>query len=171
MNSKQDDILNIEFRLWNYLDGDYSEVEQQHIKTLLATDEQWQQKYAELQQLHQSLNVTFEVQEPSMRFTQNVMDAVASQKILRPVSSYVNQWVIRGITVFFLAIIGYYFFGILDSINWRSTSTPGSSLAKHFKAVDLSGSTMLSLTFFAMIIAGLMLIDAIIKRRRVHGSV
>jgi hypothetical protein len=170
MNNHQEETLNMEFRLWSLLDGDCSEAERQNIVALLASNDVWKQKYEELQQLHISLGMPQEMEQPSMRFTQNIMEAVASEKILRPVNSYLNHWVIRGIAAFFLLIIGYYFFGLLSNIDWnynRGATSPG--LLAGVRAPNVSMQSMIYGTLLLSIVAGLMLVDAFIRRKRLQN--
>jgi len=59
--------------LWQYTDGTCSEEERQVVEKALAEDAEWQQAFQATQQVDKLLQER-ELEEPSMRFTQNVMD-------------------------------------------------------------------------------------------------
>src|SRR5215831_8019414 len=90
MNEEQ----HIEMRLWDYIDGDMDAEEKKQIETLLANDRKWQEIYSELLQLHQLMKTGIELDEPSMRFTRNVMEEIGTIKVARAAKSYVNRKII-----------------------------------------------------------------------------
>src|SRR6478736_5919036 len=95
----------IEIRLWAYTDGQCSAEEKQRIETLLTTDPVWQAAYAEITAFHQSLQQAG-TEEPSMRFTQNTMEALEGIRIAKRADKYLNSGLLRVMAAcFILAII------------------------------------------------------------------
>ena len=66
----------IDDRLWEYIDGVSSADERSAIEKLLETNQQWKEKYNELLELHQLVQSST-LEEPSLRFTKNVMEGIA----------------------------------------------------------------------------------------------
>jgi len=63
---------NIDDRLWEFIDGQSSKEEKSAIEKLIETNKQWKEKYHELLELHQLVQSS-SLEEPSLRFTRNVM--------------------------------------------------------------------------------------------------
>ena len=95
------DTLHIEERLWEYIDGVSSADEKTTIEKLLRTDPAWQKKYRELMEIHNLVKAT-DVEQPSMRFTKNVMEEIAKFKVAPATRSYINKKIIFFIAGFFL---------------------------------------------------------------------
>ena len=68
--------VDIEARLWEYIDGLSVGEERSAVEQLIAENAAWKAKYQELLDMHQSLNLV-ELEQPSMRFTKNVMEEIA----------------------------------------------------------------------------------------------
>ncbi|HEY8896605.1 MAG TPA: zf-HC2 domain-containing protein, partial [Niastella sp.] len=99
--------LNMEERLWEYIDGACSEEERLFIEQLVATNAEWKAKYQELLELQDLLSHRLELDEPSLRFTMNVMESISKHYIAPAAKTYINKRIIRGIAAFFiLSIIG-----------------------------------------------------------------
>ena len=79
MNQQQ----NIEQQLWSYIDGLSSAEERSAIQKMIETNLEWKNKYHELIEMHQLLNAV-ELEQPSMRFTKNVMEEIAKLILRRP---------------------------------------------------------------------------------------
>ena len=94
----------IELRLWSYIDGDCDAAEKLGIAALITTDPVWKEKYAELLAVHEGLQA-MESEHTSLRFSKNVMEAIADVKVARATNSYINPWVIRGVISFSVALI------------------------------------------------------------------
>ncbi|HRO70936.1 MAG TPA: hypothetical protein PK951_11170, partial [Chitinophagaceae bacterium] len=65
-----------EVRLWEYIDGLSSAEEKSVIEELIENNTQWRVKYKELLEVQQLLQSS-ELEEPSMRFTRNVMEEIS----------------------------------------------------------------------------------------------
>src|ERR1700730_6302252 len=102
----------VEARLWNYIDGIASAEEKSAIEQLLQSNLEWQRKYRELLDVHQLLHA-IELEEPSLRFTRNVMEEIAKHQIAPATKSYINKKIIYGIGGFFVTmIIGFIIYGL-----------------------------------------------------------
>src|SRR5580658_1433041 len=84
MNTEQP----MEDRLWDYIDGISSPAERSAVETLIAANLQWQRKYRELLDVHQLLAGS-ELEEPSMRFSKNVMEEIARHHVAPATNTYV----------------------------------------------------------------------------------
>lgn len=114
--------LNMEERLWEYIDGACPAEERLFIEQLITDNREWKAKYDELLELHALLENHLELDEPSMRFTQNVMEEISKHYIAPAAKSYINKRVIGGIAAFFiLSIIGFLIYGFAQ-INWSQSS-------------------------------------------------
>jgi hypothetical protein len=166
----------IEDRLWDYIDGLSSPGERSMIEDLLARNQEWQEKYRELLQVHQLLNVS-ELEAPSMRFTRNVMEEIARNHVAPATRTYINKNVIRGIGAFFLTLILGFFCYTLSIIRWGKASgnaSPGwmpdnSSLGMDKLKVDVSpafNATYISLFMLISVVMGFVLLDMYLQRRK-----
>jgi hypothetical protein len=158
----------IEERLWDFIDGLSTPEENSAVEKLLQTDPLWQTKYRELLEVHQLFQST-ELDQPSMRFTRNLMEEISKYKVAPATRSYVNKKIIFGIAGFFiLVIVGFLTYAFFQ-INW---STEGSSsLPVDFSKVNMDWSKYFSSTFiniFLMIdvVIGLMLLDRYLRRKK-----
>ncbi|HYK75567.1 MAG TPA: hypothetical protein VEV16_01190 [Daejeonella sp.] len=158
----------VEQRIWDYLDGTCSSQERKDVETLIHTDPVFQAAYQEQKALHESLS-TFELEEPSMAFTRNVMELVKLEPRPGSVKSLIDKRIIYGIAAFFLITITAFLIAALWQVNWTE---PASGLAAEYQLpkVDFSkylSSTLINMFFFADIILGLYLLDSFLRKRLV----
>jgi hypothetical protein len=173
MNTEQP----MEDRLWDYIDGISSPAERSAIDELLAANLEWQQKYRELLNVHQLLN-TSELDEPSMRFTKNVMEEIARHHVAPATKTYINKNVIRSIGAFFLTLILGLVTYILSQFKWSAAGNGnGSSLLpsspnlnlERLNNVNMSkafNSTYITVFMLIAIVMGFMLLDMYLQRKR-----
>ena len=90
MNTQQP----MEDRLWDYIDGLSSPAERSAVETLIAANQEWRRKYRELLDVHQLLAGS-ELEEPSMRFSKNVMEEIARHHVAPATTTYVNKNIIQ----------------------------------------------------------------------------
>jgi hypothetical protein len=164
MQQEQD----IEMQIWEYLDKQCTEEESSRIAMLISNDAAWKAKYQEILAFNSSLQDNLELEHPSMRFSQNIMDAIGKEQIAPSVKGYLNKWVIRGIAAFFIIVIGVMLTDILLSAEWgKSTTSILSGInIKKIKAPDLSNSTFIYGFACLNVLAGLLLLDNILRRKR-----
>ncbi|MXV49628.1 hypothetical protein GS399_01485 [Pedobacter sp. HMF7647] len=159
----------IEQRVWDYIDRTLPENEHQAVKALIENDEQYSEIYAQLIELQQSLNV-LDLEEPSMRFTANVMEQVKISPAPGSVSSIVNKNIVRGIGLFFILTISALLVMLFANLQWQSDS--GFEVPE-FKlpAITLFSKINKSVLWgflFADVILGLYLVDGWLRKRLFH---
>jgi hypothetical protein len=173
MNRQQ----NMDERLWDYIDGACSAEEKLFIEQLIAGNLEWKAKYEELLEVHALLGNHLELDEPSMRFTQNVMEEISKHHIAPAAKSYINKRIVWGIAAFFILSIAGFFIYALGQINWTE-GTAGVSLI-NFSKVDFSRLDFSKLvnntygTIFMMInvVLGLILLDMYLgSKKRQQGT-
>jgi hypothetical protein len=157
----------IEERLWEYIDGTCSEKEKTFIGQLIATNIEWKAKYKELLEVHQLMS-DLELEQPSMRFTQNVMEEIGKLHIAPAAQSYINKKVIWGIGAFFiLSIVGFLIYGF-GQVNW-SSSNGNSSFPIDLSKLDFSvffNNTYTSVFMMVNVILGLVLLDMYLGKKK-----
>jgi magnesium-transporting ATPase (P-type) len=161
----------IEERLWDYIDGHSLPQEKSAIEQLIQSNIAWRNKYQELLDVHQLMSNSLELDEPSMRFTQNVMEDIAKYHIAPAAQSYINKRIIWGIASFFiLTILGFliYSFG---RMNW-SDSGGASTLpfdSSRLKSIDFSkflNNTYTNIFLMVNAVLGLVLLDMYLSRKK-----
>src|SRR5215472_15284186 len=131
----EENINNIDDRLWEYIDGLGSAEERSSIEKLLETSKQWKEKYHELFELHQLVQSSA-LEEPSLRFTKNVMEEIARYHIAPAAKKYINKKIIWGIGTFFIALIaGILIYG-MGQMDWSTKSD--STLPINIPKIDFS---------------------------------
>ncbi len=163
-----DNLEQVESRLWDYIDGNAGQEERSSIEKLIEENNEWKLKYKELLELHQSINLT-ELEQPSMRFTKNVMEEIARLQITPATRNYINQKVIWGIGLFFIIMLSSFFvYGIMQ-IDWSQGSDSGNSLGVDFTKVDYSSmfnNTLMNVFMMLNIVLGLFLLDRYLSNKR-----
>lgn len=158
----------IEARLWAYIDGlsDESPV----IEKLVTENRVWKEKYAELLDMHQLLAAS-ELEQPSLRFTKNVMEDIARFQIAPAAKEYINKKIIWGLAAFFLTMIaGFLVYGFAQ-IDWTEAGSTSSPIGVDLGAVDYSkmfNNSLFNGFMMLNVILGLLLLDRYltIKRKR-----
>ena len=112
MNTEQFSSEHMEERLWEYIDGFSNPDDLPMVKRLIEENQSWREKYNELVEVNQLLHAT-ELEEPSMRFTKNVMEEITRLQIAPAASSYINHRIVWGIGIFFIVlIVGFLVYGL-----------------------------------------------------------
>lgn len=162
----------MELRLWDYIDGNSEEPSA--IEKLIAENAEWRAKYAELLEVHQLVQAT-ELEEPSLRFTKNVMEEISRLQIAPATKNYINARIIWGIAAFFITVIvGFLVYG-LSQIDWTAGRTGNSPIGVDFSNVDYSkmfNNTFVNLFMMINVILGLMLLDRYLnwKKKKLMNS-
>lgn len=177
----------MEERLWDYIDGLDSPADRKALEALLASDPSVRAQYAELRAVHASLHESG-LEEPSMRFTKNVMEAVAGRSIAPATTTYINKRVIRGIAAFFLTLItgilAYALFlgkgaltagsgGLIGSDAASSAVTRIFTPTHHvptFTMPALHLDPYVSVFMLVVVVSGLVVLDTFLQRRRKTAS-
>jgi hypothetical protein len=164
----------IEKRIWEYLDGNCSQLENDFILKHIADNPEWQSKYQELAGIHKLLQEE-ELEMPSMRFAKNVMEEISRFQVAPATKNYINKNVIRGITAFFLTMITGLFIYFIGQIHWAS-STSNSLLPASLDANNLNWGKMLNNSYVNIFlgvsaILGLILIDKYMQAKKDTGRI
>jgi hypothetical protein len=157
----------IEMQLWDYIDGSVDAGEKIRIEQLLKDNWRWQQQYKELLEMHQLMKDEIALEEPSMRFTKNVMEEIAKTKIAPPTKSYINRKIITSIAAFFIVLIGILLVYLFALINWAEQSNTASSF--DFTKFDISrylSQPVLNVFWICNVVLALVLLDRYLSRKR-----
>jgi len=162
----------IEIQLWEYIDGGGNDSDRHRIAKLIEWNPIWKEKYRELSAFNATLSNEMEMEQPSMRFTQNVMDAVAAAHISPATGKYINKGIIRGIAAFFIimiaTILGYAF-----ANTHYDTNTPSLFANLNLSKLNLGkylNSTTMNIIIAVNVVVGLVLIDTILRRKRTQHT-
>jgi hypothetical protein len=163
---------NMEERLWDYIDGLSGAEEKILLEKFIETNAEWQMKYEELMEIHLLMGQSIELDAPSMRFTQNVMEAIAHNQIAPATKSYINKKIIYGIGLFFVTLIlGLLVYAIAQA-NWTSSGTSSAFINKYTPSKinydKYFNSTNLSVFMMLNMVMGMMLLDMWLNKKRKH---
>jgi anti-sigma factor RsiW len=163
--------VSIEERLWEYLDGAGSATDRLFIEQLIASNGEWQAKYQELLELQDMLSHRLELDEPSMRFTQNIMEAISKHHIAPAAKSYINKRIVWGIAGFFICTIIAFLIAAFAQVHYTGGSTTGSSFINNINLDKVDTSKFFSSTYatvFMMmnVVLGLAALDMYLRRRK-----
>jgi hypothetical protein len=117
-----------------------------------------------------------ELDEPSMRFTQNIMEAISKEHIAPAAKTYINKRIIWGVAGFFIvSIIGLLIAGIAQ-VNWSAGGTDSSLLNLNkinFDKIDVSkffNNTYTSIFMMINAVLGLVFFDFYLNRRKTEAG-
>jgi hypothetical protein len=160
---------NMEETLWNYIDGSMDDKQLLFVEELLQSNQEWRAKYAELMEVHQLMQDSVDLEQPSLRFTQNVMEEISRLYITPATGNYINKNIIWGIGLFFLTtIIGMVIYGI-GTIDWSNKDTSGTYASLEmpdFNWGQFFSSTYMNGFIMINIVLGLMLLDMYLTKKK-----
>lgn len=164
-------MMNMEDRLWDYIDGLSTPEERNAIDQLLKNDPAIRMRHGELLSLHQQLQ-SIELDEPSMGFKNRVMEQVLASPQPAALKTKVDKRIISVIAGFFIVTIGGMLAYTISQMNW--TGEESFTLPKMGIPVinwSLFGSPAFTLFFLSVnVVLGLVLLDKIITARRKHSA-
>ena len=159
--------MNMEERLWDHIDGLGDATERAEIERLIASDPSWRSAYDAILDTQHLLKST-ELEQPPMRFTKNVMEAISKLHVAPAASSYINKRIIWAIGGFFVVLI----FGVLAYGVSTIKFSAGSGVSTGFKLpnVDFSflkhiPSTVWTAFLMADCLLGLLFLDRYLRRK------
>ncbi len=157
----------IEQQVWEYIDGACSAAESQRIALLVQNDPLWKAAYTELQVLHAGIGANMELSEPHVRFTKNVMDAIAAVQPVRVPKIFINIKIIRGIAASFAAVVSLLVVYMLFSSNWASPSRLSLSRINipDINFAGLSNPAFVNTALGIIVILGLAFLDQALRTR------
>ena len=165
MNHEQ----NIEQRLWAYIDGISTNEERSVIEKLLQNNFEWKTRYHELLEIHQLVNAV-ELEQPSMRFTKNVMETIAQYQIAPAAKNYINKKIIWGIAGFFFTLMLVFLIYGFAQVEWTtSTDSKYSIDLSRLSEVDYSkifNNTFVNIFMMTNVLLGLVLLDRVLANKR-----
>jgi len=156
-----------EARLWEYIDGGSEASEMLAIKKLIEENAVWREKYSELLAVHQMLQSS-ELEEPSMRFTKNIMEEISRLHIAPAAKTYINKKVIWGIGGAFIAMIVGFLIYAIAQINW-SEGTSDTSMGFDLTRIDYSkmfNNNLMNAFMMVNIVLGLVFLDRYLANKR-----
>ena len=166
---------NIEDRLWDYLDGEGSGDDRLFIEQLIASNAEWKAKYQELLELQDLLSHRLELDEPSMRFTRNIMEAISKHHIAPAAKSYINKRIVWGIAGFFFCTILAFLIAAFAQIHLTGASTTDNSFINNINLdkVDASGifnKTYTTIFMMINVVLGLAALDMYLRRKKAKAA-
>ena len=156
-----------EARLWEYIDGSGEASETLAIKKLIEENAMWREKYSELLAVHQMLQSS-ELEEPSMRFTKNIMEEISRLHIAPAAKTYINKKVIWGIGGAFIAMIVGFLIYAIAQINWSEGSSD-TSMGFDLTRIDYSkmfNNNLMNAFMMVNIVLGLIFLDRYLANKR-----
>ena len=158
---------NTEERLWSYIDGTATAGERSVIENLIEANAEWKAKYSELLELDQLIKST-ELEEPSMRFSKNVMDEIAKLHIAPATKSYINNKIVWGIGFFFIALVlGFLVYGFGQMFSGGSGEE--TKISRNIGKIDFSkffNNTWINVFMMINVVLGLFLLDNYLNNKR-----
>jgi anti-sigma factor RsiW len=149
----------MEIQIWEYIDGQCSAATRLYVEQMIATDANWKSLYEQLKTIHMALPSAIELEEPSMRFSKNVMETIVRASVVTATRQYLNPIVIRLIAgLFMISIIVLILFAL--STNQPVSSQPAFDFEPAFNSKT---STIL---IWVNVLTGLLLLDSIIRRKK-----
>ena len=156
----------MEERLWSYIDGASAAEERSAIEKLLESNVEWRSKYQELLDVHQLLNQS-ELEEPSMRFTLNVMEEIGRLQIAPATRNYINNKIIYGIGAFFVTmLVGFLVYGFAQ-IDWSASGS--TTLPVDLGKVNYNvffNNTYVNIFMMMNVVLGLVLLDRYLANKK-----
>jgi hypothetical protein len=158
----------IEQYIWDYIDGLSTPEEKAMVEDLLRHDQEWRKVYEELRFVNAQIQSADLVDQPSMRFTKDIMDQVNNIKVAPPAQSYINKKIIYSIAaVFGILLVGTLMYGV-SLIDFSTGSSSGGlniDMSKwSFNPSQYLNSTVLNIFVFFNVVAGLALLDRYLRK-------
>ena len=156
---------NIDDRLWEFIDGQSSMEEKSAIENLIETSKQWKEKNHELLEVHQLVQSST-LQEPSLRFTKNVMEEIAKYQIAPAAKAYINNKIIWGIGIFFITlIIGFLIYGF-GQVDWNANDNTLPIDISKVNYGKFFNNTYVNVFMMINVVLGLMLLDRYLAAKK-----
>lgn len=169
MNEKMNTPLGdggMDDRLWEYIDGQSSIDERSAIDKLIEENKEWRDKYHELLEVHQLVQSST-LEEPSLRFTKNVMEEIAKYQIAPATKAYINNKIVWGIGIFFITLfVGFLIYGF-GQVDWGTA--PDNNLPIDISKVNYGkffNNTYVNVFMMINVVLGLMLLDRYLAAKK-----
>jgi hypothetical protein len=156
----------MEQQLWEYIDGTLSAEHKKRVEALLAANSAWQQQYKELLEVNQ-LFESAELEQPSLRFSKNVMEEIGRLHVAPATRNYINTKIIWGIGGFLiLSLLVFVIYGV-SQVDWSAKGE--HPLPVDFSKIKISNffnNTWINGFMMINIVLALMLLDNYLGRKR-----
>jgi hypothetical protein len=159
----------MEEKIWGYIDGTSAKEEVAFVEQMIAADAAWRAKYSELKEINQLLQADMELEQPSMRFSINVMDQLQGLQPAPATKHYINKTIVRSIAVFFIITIGGFLIYSFTLIDWSSSNSTGEGYQLPSMPFDyklLLNSTWLNVLLMLTVVMGLLYLDNYLRRNK-----
>ncbi len=157
-------MKSIDEKLWDYIDGNCTVDEQKAISLLIETDKVYAAKYNELLRLNNEF-ANMALDDPSMPFTYNVMEALRAEQAQKPLRATINNYIIKGIAAFFILTITGLFIAFFATIDWSASTGIAHSLKTPNLNLVFNGRVLNIFLFFDTVIA-LLFLDTYLRKRQ-----
>jgi len=155
----------IEQQLWDYIDGNLDQIQAKFIEEKINAEPQFKIQYEELLQFSQKLE-DLTLEEPSMSFTRNVMEDVASVPAPISLKTKIDTRVIYGVGGFLVLPI----LAILAFTAYNSTFTmPRFDFDLSFEVNKMITPTALYAFLFVDLVIGLIFMDYFFRNKSISG--
>jgi hypothetical protein len=155
----------MEERLWNYIDGTAG-AERSAIEQLIRSNSEWKEKYHDLLEVNALLQSS-ELEEPSLRFTKNVMEEIAKLHIAPATKTYINKRIIWGIGIFFITLLVAFLAYGFGQIDWSAKGD--ATVPDYLSKVDYNkffNNTYINAFMMINVVLGLFLLDRYLTNKR-----
>lgn len=154
----------IDEEIWDYIDGSCDAAESERITAKIATDERYARSYQELVKLN-TMMAADELDEPSMSFSRNVMDAVALEIAPKKLTTRVNNKIIYSIAAFFILSIVAIFVYVLANSTPSGTEFKMPSLSLRFDLSQMLSPLYMKIFLMFDLTLLLLYMDRLIRRK------
>lgn len=159
-----------DFLLWRYYHHDLTPQELLLVQEQLASNLEWQKAFQEIQSGEQQLSL-LETEMPPLRFSKNVMDAIAEAPIAQATKSYINTKLIKAIGFGFIAIIVVFIVYAVTQVNWTNSSVKTDEIPVHIPNISVNwnfanGSSWLYGCFAIVIVCAFVLADKFLLSKK-----
>jgi hypothetical protein len=159
----------IEEQLWDYIDGNCSDIEKAEIEAKIASHLQYNAIYKELLLVQQEL-LQLDDEEPSLSFTRNVMEQVKLELPPIALKTKVDQRIIYAIgSIFAILIVSVLGFAIAISDLKFSFEMPDFDFSGLTKTID--NPLFLQIFLFVDVMLGLVYLDTVLRKKRAGRGV
>jgi hypothetical protein len=158
----------IEEKIWDFIDGNLSNAQQQEVELLIDTNESYKQKYQEIFALVQSLE-SMSLDEPSMSFSNKVMEKVHLINIPLSAKARVDARIINFIGSFFILSLVLILVYSFSEINWSEKSSFENPLKLSLENFSISPnikSTFIQLFLMIDVLVALLVFDKFLRFKR-----
>jgi hypothetical protein len=154
----------IDEEIWNYIDGSCDATDSQRITAKIATDERYASSYQELMKLNAMMEAD-ELEQPSMSFSRNVMEAVALEIAPKQLTTKVNNKIIYSIAAFFILSIAAIFVYVLANSSLDATELKVPTLTFKFDLSQMLSPLYMKIFLMFDLALALLYLDRLIRRK------